>query len=243
VEGEADVAGVVGITATTLPAETPNNNNNSTSGCPPRTLISRAAMRDSTKPPLGRRPPAKRHQKAVPLPMTLRPPLVLDQGHRALRRRRRSRRRITRKSRSLTRCLRLLLRRLVLGLGRALGRVARRVVVAVVAVVGVEEEEVGVIDAKRRERRMWLRSASRVGWGFLVLVDMSADGEDMVGGVAGRDVVEVVVAGVEEAVVVEVRRPLFKLVYEGFLYNSKFVMVLGERRRTLSRGKMFMEMR
>lgn len=210
--GTAD-ADVVDITA--MVEET-----RSTSKCLLRTLISRAATRDSINPPLHRQPllPAKRRLKAVRMR-----PLLLDRGHRALRRRRRSRRRITRRSRSLIPCLRLL-RRLALG-DRALGLVVHRdmVELAVAGVAAVDVVEVGVIDAKRKERRMWRRLESLVVWDFLVLVDMLVDGEDMVGEAAGHDVVEVVVVGAEvevEEEEEEVRRLLFRPVYERVLFEE-----------------------
>ena len=215
--GGADVA--EGRTTTAILEETQN-----TSKCPLRTLISRAATRGSTKPLL-RRPPlllAKRHQKAVVVPMKM---VLLNQGHRALRRR--SRRRITRRSRSLTRYLRLL-PRLTLGVeDQALGRVVHRDMVPMaVAVVVADVVEVGVIDAKRKEKRMWLRLASLVGWGFLGLVDMSVDGEDMAGEVADHDVVEEAVVEVGA----EVRHPLFRLMYEGFRVSSNSLWFWGKEK-------------
>ena len=107
-----------------------------------------------------------------------------------------------------------------------------------VAVGVADVVEVGVIDAKRREKRMWRRLGSLVGWGFLVLVDMSVDGVDMAGEAAGHDVVEVVVAGVEA----EARRPLFRLVYEGVCVSPSSLWFLGERGETttLLKGKMSM---
>jgi len=86
-------------------------------------------------------------------------------------------------------------------------------VVVVVADGVVVVVVVGVTGVKRRERRMWLLLASLVEWGSLALEDMLVDGEDMEGEVDVH--VGVVVVAAEE----EVRRRLFRLVGEGFLYE------------------------
>jgi hypothetical protein len=93
----------------------------------------------------------------------------------------------------------------------------------VAAVVVADVVEVGATDARRRERRMSLLLASLAGWASLVLEDMSVDGEDMAGEVAAHVgvvvlvvvLVLVLVGAVEE----EVRRRLFRLVGEWFVYE------------------------